>query len=236
MKVGIKFCGGCNSRFDRGREFQRLKKRVHQVQWVSGRENEICDYWLVICGCQRICAETKNLLAKEGILIVKNPMDFEKVAVQLKKAEKKEIFQSRKELHLNQKAQMEKQIAWDTVSEFAKLTGDYNKMHMDAGFAAQGWFQKPIAHGMISASLLSSVMGMKLPGDGTILMEEQTKFQKPVYLGDTITAEITFVGYKEERIFYIGEFQGVCKNQNGEVVTEMTAKQMMMKNAFQIKK
>ena len=120
------------------------------------------------------------------------------------------------------------------VEEFARLTGDYNKMHMDEAFAADQWFQKRVAHGMFSSSLLSSVMGMKLPGEGTILMEESSIFRKPVFFGDMLTAEITFAGYQEEKMFYIGEFTGICRNQKGEVVTEMKARQMMMKKLFEI--
>lgn len=67
-------------------------------------------------------------------------------------------------------------------------------------------------------------------------METQTKFHKPVFFEDEITATITLKEVDEQKRFMIGTFEGVCTNQNGDVVTEMTTKQMMMKNLFELAK
>lgn len=236
MKIGIKYCGGCNPRYDRGMEMLHLKEKFKEIQWVSGNEHEVCDFWLIVCGCSRACVRTEGLSARQKILLLKSPMDFQNAEELIKEALKcgKSENRKRKRLEIGMKASMEKRITRMDVEEFAKLTGDFNKMHMEEAFAAGQWFQKRVAHGMLSTGLLSAVMGMKLPGDGTILMEETSKFRQPVFFGDTLTAEITFTGCEEERMFYIGTFQGICRNQNGDIVTETTAKQMMMKRLFEI--
>jgi acyl dehydratase len=236
MKVGIKFCGGCNPRYDRGEQVTALKEKFPEIQWMGASCKEVCDHWLVVCGCSRACAQTDGLIAAKEILYVTSPMDFQKIQKRLQEENEAEKSIEKKELKVGDQAVMEKQITKEVVEDFARLTGDYNKMHMDPGFAGQQWFGQPVAHGMLASALLSSVMGMKLPGDGTILMEESTEFKKPVCFGDTIQARITLTGYEEERHFYIGSLQGVCTNQNGEVVAQMRAKQMMMKHLFVIKK
>lgn len=143
-------------------------------------------------------------------------------------------MQQRKQLRVGQKAQMFYKVTREEISAFAELTKDSNKIHTDQEFAKNQWFQKPIAHGMLTLSLLSAVMGRELPGNGTILMEIQSEFKKPVFEEEILEAEITFIGVKEERIYYIGEFRGVCRNQKEEIVVTMKARQMMMKNLFEV--
>ena len=233
MIVGVKYCGGCNPRYDRSEEFLRLKKKFPNIQWVNGESEAICDYWLIICGCDRDCVDISGFKAKREIILLSSRMDFRKAADIL--ADFKEEKVERKQLAVGMTASVSKKIDQSVVLEFAHLTEDYNKLHVDEAFAENQWFQRPVAHGMLVSSLLSSVMGMKLPGDGTILMEENSKFLKPVFAGDVITARVTLEGFKEEKLFYVGEFRGECINQNGEAVVIMQARQMMMKNLFEIK-
>lgn len=234
MEIGIKFCGGCNSCYDRGEEFQKLKAEAVDVDWIMGDDTKICDYWFIVCGCARACVEDKPFVARKEVCTLKSPMDFQMVRSKMKNAGKEEPFQRRR-LSLGMMASIEKKITEADVIDFARLTKDDNKMHMDAAFAGQQWFQKPIAHGMLAGSLISSVMGTKLPGDGTILMGASMEFVHPVYMGDTITAKVTFTAYKEEKIYYIGDFCGEGINQDGVCVVRMEARQMMMKNLFEIK-
>ena len=76
MKAGIKFCGGCNPRYDRGSQTTGLRERLKEVQWVSGDDSQVCDFWLIICGCSRACVSTESLSAKQQILVIKSRMDF----------------------------------------------------------------------------------------------------------------------------------------------------------------
>lgn len=89
-------------------------------------------------------------------------------------------------------------------------------------YASKTQFGRCIAHGVISLSLCGSVLGMELPGLGTIHMGQEVTFKKPVYPGDTITAhcEIIDIQYKEKKDFYIVKVKQWVTNQNGDVVTE----------------
>jgi 3-hydroxybutyryl-CoA dehydratase len=74
------------------------------------------------------------------------------------------------------------------VERFAQICGDYNPLHFEANYAAQTRFRHPIIHGMLTASLFSTLVGMYLPGTGAIYLGQDLKFLHPVYVGDTITA------------------------------------------------
>ena len=86
MKIGIKFCGGCNPRYDRGSQTAALKERLKEVQWISGDDSQVCDFWLIICGCSRACVSTETLSAKQKILVIKSLMDFSRAEEEIKKA------------------------------------------------------------------------------------------------------------------------------------------------------
>ena len=80
-----------------------------------------------------------------------------------------------------------------SVLLFAGLTGDNNPMHIDDEFASSTRFGGRIVHGLLTSSLLSSVIGMKLPGPGCIYMSQNLRFVKPVHIGDTVCARTTVV-------------------------------------------
>ncbi len=74
---------------------------------------------------------------------------------------------------------------------FADISGDTNPVHLDANFAEQTAFKGRIAHGMLSASFISTVLGTRLPGPGCIYLSQSLKFRAPVKAGDTVTARVT---------------------------------------------
>lgn len=91
-----------------------------------------------------------------------------------------------------------------TVSEadilmFAGVSGDTNPMHLDAEFAASTRFGGRIAHGMLSASYLSTVFGTRLPGPGCIYLSQSLRFKAPVKAGDTVEARVTVVALDAAR-------------------------------------
>jgi len=95
------------------------------------------------------------------------------------------------ELSLGQNASVSKTITETDVYMFAGITGDFNPAHVDEPYAAGTMFKKRIAHGMLGAGFISTVLGMYLPGPGSIYMKQDLKFLAPVYIGDTITATCT---------------------------------------------
>ena len=80
-----------------------------------------------------------------------------------------------------------------TVRAFAEVSGDHNPVHLDATYAGTTRFKQRIAHGMLAGSLVSSVIGNRLPGHGTIYLSQSLTFRAPVFLDDHITAKVTVV-------------------------------------------
>jgi 3-hydroxybutyryl-CoA dehydratase len=91
-------------------------------------------------------------------------------------------------LELGMKASFSKTITETDVYLFAGISGDFNPMHVNEEFAALTPFGKRIAHGALAQSLIAPVLGTKLPGLGTIVVEVTTRFRAPTFFGDTITA------------------------------------------------
>jgi 3-hydroxybutyryl-CoA dehydratase len=88
-------------------------------------------------------------------------------------------------------ASLSKTIDDDEILAFANATGDRNPLHLDEEFAKQTRFGKRIAHGMLSASLISAVIAHDLPGQGSIYLDQTLQFVAPVFPGDTVTARVT---------------------------------------------
>ena len=86
---------------------------------------------------------------------------------------------------------LEKTVASSDVIGFAQLTGDRNPIHLSEHFAARTSFGKRIAHGLYTASLISAVLGTRLPGPGAIYISQTLNFRAPVKIGDTVTTTCT---------------------------------------------
>ncbi len=120
--------------------------------------------------------------------------------------------------HVGQQASHSRRISEEDVARFADISGDRNPLHLDDDFAKETRFGRKIAHGMLVASLISTVLGSKLPGPGTIYLSQTIKFTGPVFLGDTIKATVTVVDVKEHKPIVTLETH--CTNQDGKVVLE----------------
>lgn len=103
------------------------------------------------------------------------------------------------EFKIGQKAFVEKTISEEDVRHFAEISGDDNPLHLDEAYAAGSRFGKRVVHGMLAASLISRVIGTKLPGKGTIYLSQSLKFLKPVFIGDTVRAEVEITKLDTER-------------------------------------
>lgn len=114
-------------------------------------------------------------------------------------------------------AELQHTINSDDVEKFVSLTGDDNKLHVDAAFAGTTSLKKPVVHGMLGASFISTVIGTKLPGDGALWFSQSLEFMLPVRIGDKITV-VAEVKKKLEREKII-ELQTDIFNQNRQKVT-----------------
>jgi acyl dehydratase len=117
-------------------------------------------------------------------------------------------------LRVGDTAEFSKTITDEDVNAFADLTGDYNPVHLDDTYASGTRFGRRIAHGMLTASLISSVLANRLPGEGTVYLSQSLKFVAPVFLNDTVTARVTVTGIREDKP--VATLETLCVNQRGE--------------------
>lgn len=129
------------------------------------------------------------------------------------------------ELSVGQSAEMQKTVMEDDITAFAKVSGDYNPVHLDEEAAKKTMFGGRIAHGMLGASVISAAIAMKLPGPGSIYLAQSLRFTKPVRIGDTVTArvEVLEVTAAKKRV----RLGTSCRNQNGELVIDGEATVMI---------
>lgn len=120
------------------------------------------------------------------------------------------------ELKIGDSAIFAKTISESDVYLFAELTGDNNPAHLNEVYAKKSIFKERIVHGMLTASLISAVLGTVLPGSGTIYLSQEVKFLKPVKIGDTIKAEVKVIHIDNEK--NIVKLETNCINQNEEKV------------------
>ena len=111
-----------------------------------------------------------------------------------------------------------KQITDEDVRLFAQVSGDTNSIHLDEAYAAATPFGRRIAHGLLTASLISAVIGNDLPGVGSIYLGQDLKFKAPVFIGDVVTATVEIVKYREDK--RIMTLRTTCVKADGTLVIE----------------
>jgi 3-hydroxybutyryl-CoA dehydratase len=92
------------------------------------------------------------------------------------------------DIKVGDQASFSKTISESDINDFAKISGDFNPVHIDEEFAKAGLFKARIAHGFLVGSFISTVLGTKLPGPNTIYLSQELQFKAPVKIGDTLTA------------------------------------------------
>jgi len=126
-----------------------------------------------------------------------------------------------RELNIGDKDSFEKTISESDVYLYAGITGDLNPAHINQRKAETTMFKGRIAHGMLTAGFVSAVLGMKLPGPGTIYLGQELRFTAPVRFGDTIKAEVEVIEKLDEK--NIMKLSTICTNQDGVVVLKGVA-------------
>lgn len=115
-------------------------------------------------------------------------------------------------------ATFSKTISESDVYMYAGISGDLNPAHVNQVEAEKGMFKERIAHGMLTASFISTVLGMHLPGPGTIYLGQELSFKRPVKFGDTIEAKVEVIEKIVEKNRLI--LRTTCTNQHGEIVID----------------
>jgi phosphotransacetylase/acyl dehydratase len=120
------------------------------------------------------------------------------------------------EIKVGDSASLVRTLTRDDISIFAGMSGDVNPAHVDEEYAKSDLYHKIIAHGMWGGSLISTLLGTKLPGPGTIYLGQTLTFRRPVAVGDTITVSVTATRKDPENRCVT--FDCRCVNQKSEVV------------------
>lgn len=134
-----------------------------------------------------------------------------------------------KQFSIGQYASCTKTFTETDVVMFAGLSGDFNPIHIDKEYAKQTRFKQRIAHGLLTSSLLSQLLGVHLPGIGSVYMNQTLRFTAPVFIGDTITAK----GIIEEidEVKKTVTLRTECHNQKRELVLTGMAKMLVLGGA-----
>ena len=126
------------------------------------------------------------------------------------------------ELSIGQSARLLRTLTLEDIQAFAAVSGDTNPAHLDPEYANDTMFHGVIAHGMWGGALISALLGTKFPGPGTIYLQQDLHFSKPVRIGDTLAVVATVLSKDDEKKRV--ELDCVVQNQNGEKVLHGTAR------------
>jgi 3-hydroxybutyryl-CoA dehydratase len=120
------------------------------------------------------------------------------------------------ELSIGDSAQFSKTVTETDIYLFAGITGDFNPAHVDEAYSRKTYFGTRIAHGLLSAGFISTVLGTRLPGPGSVYLRQELTFLGAVKIGDTITArvEVTEIDAVKGRVRLLT----TCDNQEGQRV------------------
>jgi 3-hydroxybutyryl-CoA dehydratase len=122
------------------------------------------------------------------------------------------------EIEVGDTAEFTKTVSEADIYLYAGVTGDVNPAHIDEVYASGTFFKSRIAHGMLLAGFISTVIGNRMPGHGTIYVKQELSFLAPVRIGDTVTAraEVVDVEKEENRV----KLRTTCVNQDGTMVVD----------------
>lgn len=125
------------------------------------------------------------------------------------------------EFQIGQEAAQSLLISAEAVERYARLVGDTNPVHLDEDYASHSFFRQRVAHGLLVAGPISAILGTRLPGPGTIYLNQSLEFKRPVTLGQTITARVKIVEKFDQHKKL--KLRTWVENQAGQVVLDGSA-------------
>lgn len=132
--------------------------------------------------------------------------------------------------YVGQEQSAQKMFTEEDVRLFARISGDDNPLHTDFEYARKSRFGAPVVHGILVAGLISKILGTQLPGQGSIYLEQQLSFCRPVFVGDTVTAVVRITEIiPEKRIIVLDT---TVQNQDGKCVVSGYAKILYERGAL----
>jgi len=137
------------------------------------------------------------------------------------------------DLQLDQTDKIERKITEKDIDKFAKLTGDNNPVHTNLDFAKKTIFKQKVAHGFLSASLISTLIATKLPGPGSIYLSQNLKFLAPVFIDDLVIVKVTVkeIDHEKKKVKLQTEcFKNEKKIISGEAIVLVNSKKDFKNN------
>lgn len=122
------------------------------------------------------------------------------------------------EIQIGESAEVVREVTRDDIALFATVSGDVNPAHLDDAYAAGTRFKTVIMHGMWSGAVISSLLGVRLPGPGTIYLSQSLTFRRPVAVGDKVTFRVTAKDKRDDK--KVVTFDCVGVNQDGKTVVD----------------
>jgi 3-hydroxybutyryl-CoA dehydratase len=122
-----------------------------------------------------------------------------------------------------------KTITEADVTSMAGITGDFDPLHMDAEYARRTRYGRRTAHPLLAAGLIMAVLHSRLPGPGAICLSQQLEYLEPIFIGDTLTAEVEVITFEPEKHLVI--VKTTCRNQDARQVLTGQAALMFLKEA-----
>lgn len=124
------------------------------------------------------------------------------------------------DLSIGMKESFSREVTADMVENFCRMTGDVNPLHTDEEFAREKGFKDRVVYGLLTTSFLSTLAGVYLPGERSLIREVDVKMKKPVFIGDVLTVTGEVESIREELGFFVMKVSIV--NQNGDKVMRGT--------------
>lgn len=125
------------------------------------------------------------------------------------------------DIKVGQMASAKKTFDKEMVLAFAQLTGDFNPVHFDEEYARNTIFKKPIVHGPLVITMVTTLFANELPGPGSVYLGHDVKYFHPVYLNETITATLEVIEINEKQHVFI---KTTCTNEEGKVILDGIAR------------
>jgi len=119
------------------------------------------------------------------------------------------------EIYVGQTAETVRKFDKQAVLDFAKLTGDFNPVHFDEAYAANTIFKRPIVHGPLVLTLVTTLFANELPGSGSVYLSHDVQYILPVYYNDVITAKLEVIEINSKNHVFL---KTICTNQDGNMV------------------
>ncbi|MFZ0576538.1 MAG: MaoC family dehydratase [Psychrobacillus psychrotolerans] len=124
-------------------------------------------------------------------------------------------------INIGDTATAKRKFGLEEVMAYAKLTGDFNPVHFDENYARGTIFKKPIVHGPLVITLITTLFANELPGPGSVYLSHEVKYFNPVYYEDEITGTLEVVAINEKQHIFI---KTTCTNQNGILILDGIAR------------